>query len=92
MSWALSPSVCIRATLNCPTIKLISSKGEVVPEYSAVLKSNPLPTFPESFPSRWNILLDAVLVGSQSVPVSSVVNGAPAGKAVVLLDSGTSYT
>ncbi|KAI0347326.1 acid protease [Trametopsis cervina] len=68
------------------------SIGEVVPEYSAVLKSSPLPTFPESFPSRWNILLDAVLVGSQSVPVSSVVNGAPAGKAVVLLDSGTSYT
>ena len=64
-----------------------------MPEYSAVLNSNPIATWPESYPSRWNILLDAVLInGQRTVPVTSVVPGAPAGKAVVLLDSGTSYT
>ena len=66
--------------------------GEVVPQYSAVLNNDPIPTWPESYPTRWNILLDAILVSNKPVAVSSVVDGAPAGKAVVLLDSGTSYT
>ena len=52
-----------------------------------MLESKPIPTWPEAFPSRWNILLDAVLIsGKRTVPVSSSVPGAPAGKAVVLLD------
>ncbi|GJE84392.1 A1 family peptidase [Phanerochaete sordida] len=69
------------------------SIGEVVPQYEAVLKNDPIPTWPESFPSRWNILLDAVLIsGTKAVSVTSVVAGVPEGKAVVLLDSGTSYT
>lgn len=69
------------------------SIGEVVPEYQAVLKNDPIPTWPESYPSRWNILLDAVLIsGKKAVSVTSVVAGVPEGKAVVLLDSGTSYT
>ena len=66
--------------------------GEVEPQYASVMNSNPISTWPVNSPSRWNILLDAVLVGSKTVSVSSTVNGAPAGKAVVLLDSGTSYT
>lgn len=67
------------------------SIGEVEPQYADVLKSDPVPTWPPSSPSRWNILLDAVLVGSKTIPVSSTVAGAPSGKAVVLLDTGTSY-
>lgn len=67
--------------------------GEVVPEYQAILENDPIPTWPESYPSRWDILLDAVLVsGQKTVSVTSVVAGVPEGKAVVLLDSGTSYT
>lgn len=67
--------------------------GEVVQEYSAVLQTDPIPTWPESFPSRWNILVDSVLLsGSKTVPLTSVVPGVPSGKAVALLDSGTSYT
>ncbi|KAI0693590.1 aspartic peptidase domain-containing protein [Cytidiella melzeri] len=68
------------------------SIGEVSPQYASVLNNDPLPTFPEAYPSRWNVLVDALIVGSKTVPVSTVVTGAPAGKAVVLLDSGTSFT
>ena len=57
-----------------------------------MLNTNAIPTWPESYPSRWNVLLDSVLVGSKTVSVSSNVSGVPSGKAVVLLDSGTSYT
>ncbi|KAI0747432.1 aspartic peptidase domain-containing protein [Irpex lacteus] len=68
------------------------SIGEVVEEYSSVLNNDPIPTFPEAYPTRWNVLLEALIVGENTVAVTSVVDGAPSGKAVVLLDSGTSYT
>lgn len=64
----------------------------MVPEYADILKKNPIPTFPEAYPSRWNVLLDAVLIGTKTVSVTSTVTGAPLNKAVILLDSGTSYT
>ncbi|EMD40676.1 hypothetical protein CERSUDRAFT_43711, partial [Gelatoporia subvermispora B] len=70
----------------------IFSIGETEPQYASVMNSTALPTWPPSYPIRWNVLLDAVLVGGSTVPVSSVVVGAPSGKAVVMLDSGTSYT
>jgi len=70
----------------------IFSIGETEPQYAAVMNSTALPTWPPSYPMRWNILLDTVLVGGSAVPVSSDVVGAPGGKAVVMLDSGTSYT
>lgn len=66
--------------------------GELDPDYTAVEQSTPLPTFPEVDPNRWNVLLDAVIVGSTVVPLTTTVPGAPTNKAVVLLDSGTSYT
>ncbi|KAJ3525367.1 hypothetical protein NM688_g8411 [Phlebia brevispora] len=68
------------------------SIGEVEPQYAAVLNSTALSTWPVSSPSRWNVLVDAVLVGSKTVAVSSSVDGVPSGKAVALLDSGTSYS
>ncbi|KIP12708.1 hypothetical protein PHLGIDRAFT_32641, partial [Phlebiopsis gigantea 11061_1 CR5-6] len=68
------------------------SIGEVVEEYASVLNTDPIPTWPESYPTRWNVLLDAVVIGSNTVAVNSSVSGVPSGKAVVLLDSGTSYT
>ncbi|KAI0092630.1 aspartic peptidase domain-containing protein [Irpex rosettiformis] len=68
------------------------SIGEVVQEHSDILNSTAIPTFPEAYPTRWNVLLEALIVGENTVAVSSVVDGAPSGKAVVLLDSGTSYT
>jgi len=66
--------------------------GEVDPTYSAITNSPSLPTFPPANPKRWNVLLEALFIGSETIGVSSNVSGAPGGNAVVLLDSGTSYT
>ncbi|KAI9513331.1 acid protease [Russula earlei] len=51
--------------------------GELDPQYAAVVQTPPIPTFPVSNPRRWNVLLEAVLVGNT---------------AVALLDSGTSLS
>jgi len=52
-----------------------------------------IPTWPPRSPSRWNVLLDAVIVGDRIiVPSDTSVPGAPSNKAVVLMDSGSSYT
>ncbi|TFY72990.1 hypothetical protein EVG20_g34 [Dentipellis fragilis] len=66
--------------------------GEVDPDYAAVNNSSPIPTFPQTAPNRWTILLDAVLMGLSTISVNSTVPNAPSNRAVVLLDSGTSYT
>ncbi|KAI0660918.1 acid protease [Cubamyces menziesii] len=66
--------------------------GEYDDDYKDVANSPKISTFPESDPTRWTVLLDALLVGEKSVPLSSVVANAPSGKAVVMFDSGTSYT
>ncbi|KAI0068713.1 acid protease [Artomyces pyxidatus] len=66
--------------------------GETEPQYAAVNDSSPIPTFPVQNPNRWNILLDAIIVGANVISVNTTVPNAPSNKAVVLLDSGTSYT
>lgn len=43
-------------------------------------------------PYRWNVLLDALIVNTTITPGTTKMVGAPANKAVVLLDSGSSYT
>ena len=65
--------------------------GEVDPEYAAVNQTSPIPTFPVSDPTRWTILLDTILVGNTSISLTTSVPSAPSNRAVVLLDSGTSY-
>lgn len=67
--------------------------GELDPDYSAVNQSSPIPTFPVVNPTRWTVLLEAVLVasGNSVVPMTSTVPNAPSNRAVALLDSGTSY-
>ncbi|KAL4081864.1 aspartic peptidase domain-containing protein [Scleroderma yunnanense] len=68
------------------------SIGETAPQYANVTNTNKIPTWPVSSPTRWNVLLDSFVVGTKTNGVSSTVPGAPSGRAVVLLDSGTSYT
>ncbi|KAI0921265.1 hypothetical protein AcW2_006291 [Taiwanofungus camphoratus] len=68
------------------------SIGETDPAYTAVANSSAISTWPKTSPTRWSVLLDAVLIGSSSVSVSSTVPNVPSNKAVVMLDSGTSYT
>ncbi|KAI6151926.1 aspartic peptidase domain-containing protein [Pisolithus tinctorius] len=66
--------------------------GETDPQYSNVTDTNKIPTWPVSSPTRWTVLLDSFIVGTQTNDVSSTVPGVASNKAVVLLDSGTSYT
>lgn len=66
--------------------------GEYEPKYSAVRNATHLSTWPENAPSRWNVLLEAVLVGKNTLSVSTNVTGVGSNRAVALLDSGTSYT
>lgn len=66
--------------------------GETESQYSNVTSTNKIPTWPVNSPSRWNVLLDSFIVGTETYSVSTGVQGAPSNKAVVLLDSGTSYT
>lgn len=72
--------------------KLTNFIGEVIPTYSAINNEPRIPTWPVSMPKRWNVLLDSFIVGTQTIGVSTNVSGAPSQKAVVLLDSGTSWT
>jgi len=67
--------------------------GEVDPEYAAVNQTSPIPTFPVTNPTRWTVLLDAILVGDGETIISMTtsVPSAPSNRAVALLDSGTSY-
>jgi saccharopepsin len=66
--------------------------GELEPEYASVANQTALPTWPVNSPTRWNVLLEALIVNQTITPVSSNVTGAPSNRAVSLLDSGTSYT
>ncbi|KAF8974567.1 aspartic peptidase domain-containing protein [Flammula alnicola] len=66
--------------------------GELEPAYAAVAGNEHISTWPINSPYRWNVLLDAVIVNDTiTVPTTKVV-GAPSNKAVVLMDSGSSYT
>lgn len=67
--------------------------GEFDPDYSAVNQTSPIPTFPVANPTRWTVLLEGILNanGNTSVPMTSTVPDAPSNRAVVLVDSGTSY-
>ncbi|EAU84781.1 hypothetical protein CC1G_00300 [Coprinopsis cinerea okayama7 len=66
--------------------------GEFEPEYTAILGNAPIPTWPPRNPYRWNVLLDALIVNDTITPGTTKIVGAPSNKAVVLLDSGASYT
>ena len=66
--------------------------GEIDTNYSDIEDANEIPTWPVSSPSRWNVLLQALLVGSNAYNVTTDVHDAPSNNAVVLLDSGTSYS
>ncbi|KAJ7068270.1 aspartic peptidase domain-containing protein [Mycena amicta] len=82
-----------RSTDSSDTVQGTFSIGEVEPEYAAVLNTTAIPTWPVASPNRWNVLLEALLIGSDKtiIPNTTVTN-APSNRAVVLLDSGTSYT
>ncbi|KAJ7700087.1 aspartic peptidase domain-containing protein [Mycena rosella] len=81
-----------RSTDSSDTVQGSFSIGEYEPEYAAVMNATAISTWPVSFPSRWNVLVEALLVGNTVVTPTTTVPGVPSNRAVVLLDSGTSYT
>ncbi|KAJ6539342.1 aspartic peptidase domain-containing protein [Mycena capillaripes] len=81
-----------RSTDASDTVEGTFSIGEYEPQYAAVMNGTAIPTWPVSHPSRWNVLVEALLVGNTVVTPTTTVVGAPSNRAVVLLDSGTSYS
>ncbi|RDX55693.1 acid protease [Lentinus brumalis] len=82
-----------RTTEKAGDVEGSFSIGEYDEEYKDVANQPKISTFPANDPMRWTVLLDALLIGdSGPIALSSTVSGAPSGKAVVMLDSGTSYT
>ena len=66
--------------------------GEVDDKYAAVQSTDHIPLYPPKDPTRWTLLLDSFASDGVSHELSSTVSGAPTGRAVVLLDTGTTYT
>jgi hypothetical protein len=66
--------------------------GELDPDYAAVNRTSPIPTFPTTDPSHWTVLMEAILIGNSVIPMNTTVPNAPSNRAVALLDSGTSYS
>ena len=66
--------------------------SEYVPEYKQIEQTPAISTWPIKNPTRWNVLLEAIHIGTTPVKVTSKINNAPVNRAVVLLDTGTSYT
>ncbi|KAK0190944.1 aspartic peptidase domain-containing protein [Armillaria mellea] len=66
--------------------------GEYEDAYSKVAEIDAISTWPVSSPKRWSLLVEALLVGNQTILPSSTTGGAPSNKAVVVLDTGTSYS
>jgi saccharopepsin len=66
--------------------------SEYVPEYQQIEQTPAISTWPTQNPTRWSVLLEAVHVGAKPVKVASNISNAPVNRAVVLLDTGTSYT
>lgn len=68
------------------------SIGEYEPQYASVANTSRISTWPVSSPKRWTLLLDSVIIGTDVVVPTTQVVGAPTNKAVILMDSGASYT
>lgn len=68
------------------------SIGEYEPAYASVAQKPPISTWPVNSPTRWTVLLDALLVGDKAVTPSTTVPNVPSNRALILLDSGTSWT
>ncbi|KIY73636.1 acid protease [Cylindrobasidium torrendii FP15055 ss-10] len=66
--------------------------GEYEEDYKDIANTDKISTWPTTAPKRWNILVEALIVGSSVITPSTVVPDAPGNKAVALLDSGTSYS
>ncbi|KAF9451721.1 acid protease [Macrolepiota fuliginosa MF-IS2] len=68
------------------------SIGEYEPEYASIANTSRISTWPVHNPKRWTVLLDSVIIGNDITVPTTQLSNAPSNKAVVLMDSGASYT
>jgi len=61
--------------------------GEYDPDYTDVTKSPKLAQYPEGG-SRWTTLLEGICVDGKSIPLTSAIEGVPAGRVQPMLDTG----
>lgn len=66
--------------------------GELADEYVDVKDSPKIPLFPPEGSTRWTVMLDSFAVNGANQNITSAVTDVPTGRAVVLLDSGTTYS
>lgn len=81
-----------RSTQVSGDVEGVFTVGEIDSNYTDIEDASEISTWPVSSPSRWNVLLQAFMVGSNTYDVTTNVPDAPSNNAVVLLDSGTSYS
>lgn len=89
-NFAIGGSACSKS--NTGRYLTVIFTGEYDSKYNAIADTDSIPTFPETSPSRWTVLVDSLLIGTNQVAVSTNVTSAPGNKAVACLDSGTSYS
>ncbi|THV08563.1 acid protease [Dendrothele bispora CBS 962.96] len=68
------------------------SIGEYEPAYASVADTAAIPTWPETSPKRWSVLVEALMIGDKTVTPTTNVPDVPSNRAVAVLDTGTSYT
>jgi saccharopepsin len=66
--------------------------GEVDDKYAAVQNTDHIPLYPPTGTTRWTVLLDSFASDGVNHELTSTVAGVPKGRAVVLLDTGTTYS
>ncbi|TRM67583.1 aspartic peptidase domain-containing protein [Schizophyllum amplum] len=81
-----------RSTDDSDDIEGTFTIGEYIDEYKAVKDQKAIPTFPETAPTRWTVLVDYIFVGDNIISPTTSVPNVQVNQAVALLDSGTSYT
>ncbi|KAE9410507.1 acid protease [Gymnopus androsaceus JB14] len=68
------------------------SIGEYDPAYVAVANTTSIPTWPTVSPTRWSVLLEAYMIGSETYTPTTQVADVASNRAVVVLDTGTSWS
>jgi len=66
--------------------------GEVDDKHAAVQDTDHIPLYPARGSSRWTLLLDSFASDGVSHGLTSTISGVPNGRAVILLDTGTTYS
>lgn len=81
-----------RTTDPTNTVKGTFALGEVDDKYAAVQSTDHIPLYPPTGSTRWTLLVDSFASDGVSHQLTSTIQGVPSGRAVGLLDTGTTYS